>query len=276
MTEVQNKILAYLIDNTNTDNEITISNAELAKQCDVNLKTIQKFQKEAVNEGVLSFEKGKYIINESANVDYTYQISKYVKENNLNLSTNEKKVLGYIAKLCSAFSELDSTCISYNNITENCKLSIPTVTKIVRKLIDSGFISCEQGNYKEKRANKYKVLFPTKQIETQTINQSEKSTAFSQCENVTINNYINELEIKELKDLVISQSNQISDLKDCIINLHNRFNVVEKVANVLLKYIDEVNSNVENLYDINNIPIEERQYKCSIFDIRKILDENKQ
>ena len=275
MTDIQNKILAYLVDNTNTDNEITINNSELAKQCDVNLKTIQKFQKDAVNEGVLSFEKGKYIIHENVNVDYTYQISKYLKENNFNLSTNEKKVLGYIAKLCSAFSELDSTYISYNNITENCKLSIPTVTKIVRKLIDSGFIACEQGNYKEKRANKYKILFPTKQIETQTINQSEKSTAFSQCENVTINNYINELELKELKELVIKQSDQISDLKDCIINLYNRFNVVEKVADVLLKYIDEVNSNVENLYDIYNIPIEERKCKCTIGDIRNIIDKNK-
>lgn len=276
MTEVQNKILAYLIDNVNTDNEITISNAELAKQCDVNLKTIQKFQKEAVSDGILSFEKGKYIINENVNVDYTYQISKYVKENDLNLSTNEKKVLGYIAKLCSAFSESDSTYISYNNITENCKLSIPTVTKIVRKLIDNGFIACEQGNYKEKRANKYKVLFPTKQIETQTINQSDKSTAFSQCENVTINNYINELEIKELKELVISQSNQISDLKDCIINLYNRFNVVEKVADILLKYIDEVEHDLDNVYMINNIQRPKPQCKCSILNIRKILDENKQ
>lgn len=277
MTEVQNKILAYLIDNVNTDNEITISNAELAKQCNVSIPTIQKFQKDAVNEGILTFEKGKYVINENANVDYTYQISQYIKENDLNLSTNEKKVLGYITK---RFNERDNEqeygFSDLKHIADNCKISPMTVSKIVKKLVNEGLIEIIKGNWKEKKATQFKVLFPTKQIENQTINQSEKSTAFSQCENVTINNYINELEVKELKELVINQSNQISDLKDSIINLYDRFRVVEKVADVLLKYIDEVNNNVENLYYINNIPVEERNNKCSIFDIRKILDENKQ
>lgn len=273
MTEVQNKILAYLIDNVNTDNEITISNAELAKQCDVSIPTIQKFQKDAVNEGILSFEKGKYIINENTNVDYTYQISKYIKENDLNLSINEKKVLGYITK---RFNERDNEqeygFSDLKHIADNCKISPMTVSKIIKKLVNEGLIETIKGNWKEKKATQFKVLFPTKQIETQTINQSEKSTAFSQCENVTINNYINELEIKELKDLVISQSNQISDLKDCIINLYNRFNVVEKVADILLKYIDEVEHDLDNVYMINNIQRPKPQCKCSIRDIRNIID----
>ena len=277
MTEIQNKILAYLIENTNTDNEAIISNAELAKQCDVSIPTIQKFQKDAVNEGVLSFEKGKYIIHENANVDYTYQISKYIKENNLNLSTNEKKVLGYITK---RFNERDSEqeygFSDLKHIADNCKISPMTVSKIVKKLVSEGFIEIIKGNWKEKKATQFKVLFPTLNNNPSIVNNPSIENNANNTININLPDFTKCEGYKELKELVIKQSNQISDLKDCLINLYNRFNVVEKVADVLLKYIDEVNSNVENLYDINNIPIEERKHKCSISDIRKILDENKQ
>jgi DNA-binding MarR family transcriptional regulator len=172
--------------------------------------------------------------------------------------------------------QFDLTSISYDTISDNCKITIPTATRIVKKLISDGLIAYEQGDYKKKIANKYKVLFPTKQIETQTINQSEKSTAFSQCEKITINNYINELELKELKELVINQSKQILDLKDSMINLHKKFSVVEKIADTLLSYIDEIEHDLDNVYMLNNIQRPKPQCKCSIFDIRKILDENKQ
>lgn len=269
MTEVQNKILAYLIENTNTDNEIIISNAELAKQCDVNLKTIQKFQKEAINEGILSFEKGKYVINENANVDYTYQISKYLKENNLNLSTNEKKVLGYIAKLCSGFSELDSIYISYNNITENCKLSIPTVTKIVRKLIDSGFIACEQGNYKEKIANKYKMLFPTKNNNTAN-NTNDNSS--NNTNNITVNIPDTNPILQQILNKLDKIEQENTKLHDSLILQAERYRKIEGVAEMLLNYIDELEHDLDNMYVVNNVQRPKPQCRCNIQDIRKYLD----
>lgn len=279
MTEVQNKILAYLIDNVNTDNEITISNAELAKQCDVSIPTIQKFQKDAVNESILSFEKGKYIINENANVDYTYQISKYIKENDLNLSTNEKKVLGYITK---RFNERDNEqeygFSDLKHIADNCKISPMTVSKIVKKLVNEGLIETIKGNWKEKKATQFKVLFPTVNKDNNTANNTNDNSS-NNTNNITVNipdtnPILQEIlsTLKEQNKRISTLEKQNSDLKESIINLYNRFNVVEKVADILLKYIDEVEHDLDNVYMINNIQRPKPQCKCSISDIRNIID----
>lgn len=278
MTEVQNKILAYLIDNVNTDNEITISNAELAKQCDVSIPTIQKFQKDAVNESILSFEKGKYIINENANVDYTYQISKYIKENDLNLSTNEKKVLGYITK---RFNERDNEqeygFSDLKHIADNCKISPMTVSKIVKKLVNEGLIETIKGNWKEKKATQFKVLFPTVNNNPNIENNANNTINinlpdFTKCD--TFNKLFDLVKLQT--EFLERQNKEISDLKNSLVNYVENFRKVERVAEILLDYIDEVEHDLDNVYMINNIQRPKPQCKCSIFDIRKILDDNKQ
>lgn len=283
MTEVQNKILSYLLDNVNTDNEIIISNVELAKQCDVSIPTIQKFQKDAVNEGVLSFEKGKYVINENANVDYTYQISKYIKENDLNLSTNEKKVLGYITK---RFNERDNEqeygFSDLKHIADNCKISPMTVSKIIKKLVSDGLIETIKGNWKEKKATQFKVLFPTVNNNPNIENNPSIENNANNTININIPDFtkcdgFNKLFdlVQQQTELLKQQSKEISDLKKSIVYHVENFRKVEGVAEMLINYINELEGYIYNMYQINNKHIPKLENKCTIKDIRKYLDECK-
>lgn len=263
MTEIQNKILAYLVANTNTDNEITISNKELAEHCNVSIPTIQKFQKDSVADGLLQYEKGKYIINENTNVDYTYQISKYVKDNNLNLTTNEKKVLGFITKMCEEM-QFDLASISYDTISDNCKITIPTATRIVKKLIADGLIAYEQGDYKKKIANKYKVLFGNT-VQNPIVNNNNPTIDNNSNNNININ-------IPDNTEVLNKILHEITELKKSMIHQANKFNAVEGVAKMLLDYIEEIHSDMDNLYMINNIQVPKSEKRINIQEIRKYLD----
>jgi DNA-binding Lrp family transcriptional regulator len=265
MTEVQNKILAYLIENINTDNEITISNAELAKQCDVNLKTIQKFQKDAVNEGVLSFDKGKYVINENVNVDYTYLISNTLKDKDLTLTPNEKKVLGYIAKRYNdrdngeeyGFSDLQ-------HIADNCKITPTTVSRIVKKLVKDSLIEIIKGDWKEKRATQFKVLFGDT-VQNPIVNNNNPTIDNNSNNNININ-------LPDNTEVLNKILNELTELKKSMINQANKFNVVEGVAKMLLDYIEEIHSDMDNLYMINNIQVPKSDKRINIEEIRKYID----
>lgn len=273
MTEVQNKILGYLVDNANTDNEIVINNGELAKACGVSIPTIQKFQKDAVKEGILLFEKGRYIIGDNTNVDYTYLVSNTLKDKDITLTPNEKKVLGYITKMCEEFSEFDFASISYDSITDNCKITIPTATRIVKKLIADSLIAYEQGDYKKKIANKYKVLFNN--VEDMKLQNNNTNVEQN---HGTINNVQNQYNgvgeellntlLKEIKE--IREEN--SKLKESLLHQAERYNKIEGVAEILLDYIDEVERDLDNMYVINNIQRPKPQCRCNIKDIRKYLD----
>lgn len=269
MTEVQNKILGYLVDNANTDNEVVINNSELAKACNVNLKTIQKFQKDAVKEGILLFEKGRYIIGDNTNVDYTYLVSNTLKDKDLTLTPNEKKVLGYITKMCEEFSEFDFASISYDSITDNCKITIPTATRIVKKLIGDGLIAYIQGDYKKKIANKYKVLFPTKNNNTAN-NTNDNSS--NNTNNITVNIPDNNQILQQILNKLDKIEQENSKLHESLIYQAERYRKIEGVAEILLDYIDEVERDLDNMYVINNIQRPKPQCRCNIKDIRKYLD----
>lgn len=266
MTEIQNKILAYLVANTNTDNEITISNKELAEHCNVSIPTIQKFQKDSVADGLLQYEKGKYVINENTNVDYTYQISKYVKDNNLNLTINEKKVLGYITK---RFNERDNGqeygFSDVKHIAENCKLSPITVSKIIKKLVNDGLIETIKGDWKEKRATQFKLLFGDT-VQNPTINNNPT------IDNSSNNNNNININLPDNTEVLNKILNELTELKKSMINQANKFNVIEGVAKMLLDYIEEIHSDMDNLYYINNIQVPKSEKRINIEQVRKYID----
>ena len=278
MTNKENEILHYLINNCNDNGEISISDKDLADNCDTTTTTIRTFKINGQKENLFKYENRVYTIPKETRIDYSYLVDNITKSKGLKYNTTEKNVLGYITDRYNTIQDNEGyTYSTLDYIGKECGISNKQkLLKIINKLVADGLIEMIKGDFSKKQASRFKVLFPTKQIETQTINQSEKSTTFSQCEKITINNYINELELKELKELVINQSKQISDLKDSMINLHKKFSVVEKIADTLLSYIDEVEHDLDNVYMLNNIQRPKPQCKCSIFDIRKILDENKQ
>lgn len=267
MTEVQNKILAYLVDNANTDNEIVINNGELAKACGVSIPTIQKFQKDAVKDGVLLFEKGRYIVGDNTNVDYTYLVSNTLKDKDLTLTPNEKKVLGYITKRYNdrengeeyGFSDLQ-------HIADNCKVSPITVSRIVKKLVKDSLIEIIKGDFKAKRATQFKVLFDN----VEDMKLQNNNTKVEQ-NHGTINNFQNQYNgVGE--EVLNTLFKEIKQLKDSLIFQAERYKKIEGVAEILLDYIDEVERDLDNVYMINNIQRPKPQCRCNIKDIRKYLD----
>lgn len=270
MTEVQNKILGYLVDNANTDNEVVINNSELAKACNVNLKTIQKFQKDAVKEGILLFEKGRYIIADNANVDYTYLVSNTLKDKDLTLTPNEKKILGYITKRYNdrdngeeyGFSDLQ-------HIADNCKVSPITVSRIVKKLVKDSLIEIIKGDFKAKRATQFKVLFPTKNNNTAN-NTNDNSS--NNTNNITVNIPDTNPILQQILNKLDKIEQDYFKLKDSLILQAERYRKIEGVAEMLLNYIDELEHDLDNMYVINNIQRPKPQCRCNIQDIRKYLD----
>ena len=265
MTEIQNKILGYLVANANIDNEITISNKELAEQCDVSIPTIQKFQKDSVTDGLLQYEKGKYIINDNVNVDYTYQISKYVKDNDLNLTTNEKKVLGYITKRFNERNNGEEYGFSdVKHIAENCKLSPITVSKIIKKLVNDRLIETIKGDWKEKRATQFKVLFGDT-VQNPIVNNNNPTIDNNSNNNININ-------LPDNTEVLNKILNELTELKKSMINQANKFNAIEGVAKMLLDYIEEIHSDMDNLYYINNIQVPKSEKRINIEQVRKYID----
>lgn len=280
MTDIQNKILAYLIDNADMDGEITISNVVLAEQCNVSIPTIQKFQKDGVNEGMFQYEKGKYKIGENAKVDYTYTIANILKEKSLNYTPNEKKIFGYIAKVCYDLLEVaESAYISYQNIIDNCKVSTPTISKTIKKLVADGLIEYEQGDYREKQANKFRLLCDNNITPK---NNNIDNTSINSNNNININIDTSAIQllleeqtkaIKELREENKELKEVIGQLKSSLCNHIDKYNrVIDGVSEKLLQRIDDLEHDIDNLYYINNISVPERT-KYNIQDIRKYIDD---
>lgn len=274
MTEVQNKILAYLVDNANTDNEIVINNGELAKACNVSIPTIQKFQKDAVKEGILLFEKGRYIIGDNTNIDYTYLVSNTLKDKDITLTPNEKKVLGYITKRYNdrdngeeyGFSDLQ-------HIADNCKVTPITVSRIVKKLVKDSLIEIIKGDFKAKRATQFKILFDN--VEDMKLQNNDTKVEQN---HGTINNVQNQYNGvgEELLNTLLKEIKEIREentkLKESLLYQAERYGKIEGVAEILLDYIDEVERDLDSMYMIKNIQRPKPQCRCNIQDIRKYLD----
>lgn len=274
MTEVQNKILGYLVDNANTDNEIVINNGELAKACGVSIPTIQKFQKDAVKEGVLLFEKGRYIIGDNTNVDYTYLVSNTLKDKDITLTPNEKKVLGYITKRYNdrgngeeyGFSDLQ-------HIADNCKVTPITVSRIVKKLVKDSLIEIIKGDFKAKRATQFKVLFDN--VEDMKLQNNNTNVEQNHGNINNIQNQYNGVG-EEVLQQILNKLDKIEQenlkLHESLLHQAERYGKIEGVAEILLDYIDEVERDLDNMYVINNIQRPKPQCRCNIKDIRKYLD----
>ena len=280
MTDIQNKILAYLIDNADTDGEITISNVKLAEQCNVSIPTIQKFQKDGINEGMFQYEKGKYKISENAKVDYTYTIANILKEKSLNYTPNEKKIFGYITKVCCSLLEVaESAYISYQNIMDNCKVSTPTISKTIKKLVADGLIEYEQGDYKEKQANKFRLLCDNN-ITPKNVNVD--NTSINSNNNININVDTSAIQllleeqtkaIRELREENKELKNIIGQLKNSLCNHINKYNrVIDGVSEKLIQRIDDLVKNISSEPEVSHISWEHN--KDFLYDNLDSLEED--
>lgn len=272
------QLLNYLLQNSNDKGEIKILQSELSKILDITDVYIRNVFKEFINEGIME-KQGKNIklINKNKQVVEA-------TTSNLNYSDREKELLQYIYDTFQNRDlNYDYVCVSRDMISQNTSIkNFKHITEYVNKFINDGLIEKIQGSMKEKQANKYKVLFGSGnnitgcnitivENNTGTINNIQNQY------NTTINNEMLEKIFNKITDLekdVKEMKEENAKLKTSLQYHVNRYSKIEGVAEMLLDYINELEGDIYNIYDINNIKVPKLEHKCDIRDIRRYLDED--
>ena len=141
--------------------------------------------------------------------------------------------------------------------------------KIINKLVADGLIEMIKGDFSKKQASRFKILFGnTVQKDCQNPIINNNPTIDNSSNN---NNNIN-INIPDNTEVLNKILNELTELKKSMICLSNKFNAVEGVAKMLLDYIEEIHSDMDNLYMINNIQVPKSDKRINIEDIRKYID----
>lgn len=267
MTNKENEILHYLINNCNDNGEISISDKDLADNCNTSTTTVRAFKINGQKENLFKYENKKYTIPNDTKVNYSYLVDDVVKDKALKYSTMEKNVLGYITDRCNTVQDDDGyTYSTLEYIGKECGISNKAkLIKIINKLVADGLIGMIKGDVSKKQATKYKVLFGDN-VQNVTQNPTISPTIDNHS-----NNNIN-INIPDNTELLNKILQEVTDLKQSLVNQANKFQAVEGVAHMLLQYIDELHHDIDNIYLINNIPVQETVRRVNIEQIRAYID----
>lgn len=277
MTNKEKEILHYLISNSNDKGEISISDKDLADNCNTTTTTIRTFKSKAQKENIFKYENKKYIIPSDTKVDYSYMVDGIVKDKGLKYSNTEKNVFGFITDRNNTIQDENGyTYSTLEYIGKECGITNKEkLIKILNKLFADGLIDMIKGDYTKKQATKFKVINnPT--ITDNTIQNNNIDTN----NGTIIQNQYNYCEgykemvelIKEQNNLIREQNKQIEGIKQTLHNIYNKFSNVEECFEMVIDYIGEVRGDVDNLYYIQNIQKVKNECAVTIEEIRKVLD----
>lgn len=265
MTNKENEILHYLISNCNDNGEIKISDRDLADNCNTTTTTIRTFKIKGQTENLFKYDNKVYTIPKETRIDYSYLVDNITKSKDLKYNATEKNVLGCITDKCNTIK--DDEGYTYNTldyIGKECGISNKQkLSKILNKLVDDGLIEWIKGDYSKKQASRFKILFGDT-VQNPIINNNPTIDNNS-------NNNIN-INIPDNTEVLNKILHEITELKKSMIHQANKFNAVEGVAKMLLDYIEEIHSDMDNLYIINNIQVPKSEKRINIQEIRKYLD----
>lgn len=269
MTNKENEILHYLINNCNDNGEISISDKDLADNCDTTTTTIRTFKINGQKENLFKYENRVYTIPKETRIDYSYLVDNITKSKGLKYNATEKNVLGYITDRYNTIQDNEGyTYSTLDYIGKECGISNKQkLLKIINKLVADGLIEMIKGDFSKKQATRFKILFGgtvQKDCQNPIINNNPTIDNNS-------NNNIN-INIPDNTEVLNKILQQITELKQSMIYQANKFNAVEGVAKMLLDYIEEIHSDMDNLYMINNIQVPKSEKRINIQEIRKYLD----
>lgn len=266
MTNKENEILHYLINNCNDNGEISISDKDLADNCDTTTTTIRTFKINGQKENLFKYENKVYTIPKETRIDYSYLVDNITKSKGLKYNTTEKNVLGYITDRYNTIQDNEGyTYSTLDYIGKECGISNKQkLLKIINKLVADGLIEMIKGDFSKKQASRFKVLFGDT-VQNPIVNNNNPTIDNNSNNNININ-------LPDNTEVLNKILNELTELKQSMINQANKFNAVEGVAKMLLDYIEEIHSDMDNLYYINNIQVPKSEKRIKIEEIRKYLD----
>lgn len=148
-------VFNYLLENSNRNGEIKITNSTIAYLLNIPTRTVvyslnllrdeQKLIKRGKTVNILN--KEQHIINNITN--------------GLNYSDREKTLLLYIYKCyLKRNMNYDYVCISRKNVYDNTVIENDKhITEYIQKFINDNLIEVIQGDWTKNKSNKYKILF---------------------------------------------------------------------------------------------------------------------
>ena len=276
MTNKEKEILHYLISNSNDKGEISISDKDLADNCNTTTTTVRTFKSKAQKENIFKYENKKYTIPNDIKVDYSYIVDGIVKDKGLKYSTTEKNVFGYVTDRYNTIQDDDGyTYSTLEYIGKACGITDKSkLIKILNKLVADGLIDMIKGDFNKKQATKFRVIYPIIN-NNPTINNTpniENSPTIENNANNTININIDNEILNQILNKVTQLEQQNNDIKQSLHKIHDKFSSVEQCFDMLIDYINEVRSDVDNLYYIQNIQKVKNECAVTIEEIRKVLD----
>lgn len=265
------KIINYLIQHSNDKGIINKPQTEICKEIGVTDTYIRNVFKDLIKDGVIE-KQGKTIIV----LDKSKQVVDSITSN-LSYSDREKELLQYIYDMYeNRDKNFDYVCISRDCIKTNTNIKNGNhISEYINRYVGDGLLETIKGDYTKKQATKYKVLFgsnnnitiapKTNNIDNTTINSNN---------NININIPDNTEILNKILNKLTDLEQQNKELKKSL-NYHiDRYYKIEGVADMLLKYISELENDIYNIYTINNIQAPKLENKITIRDIRKYLDDD--
>lgn len=214
-------IFNYLLENSNKNGEIKITNSTIAYLLNIPTRTVvyslnllrdeQKLIKRGKTVNILN--KEQHIINNITN--------------GLNYSDREKTLLLYIYK-CYLIRNLnyDYICISRKNIHNNTGIENDShITEYIQKFINDNLIEVIQGDWTKNKSNKYKILFDNNNNDNNDIipMEQEGKVVMSSTEFQQLNERINKMSIA-FKQMMLENS----QMKQKIELLEKQLNIPTK------------------------------------------------
>lgn len=225
-------VFNYLLENSNRNGEIKITNSTIAYLLNIPTRTVvyslnllrdeQKLIKRGKTVNILN--KEQHIINNITN--------------GLNYSNREKTLLLYIYKCyLKRNMNYDYICISRKNIYDNTTIENDKhITEYIQKFINDNLIEVIQGDWTKNKSNKYKVLFDnintSNNINIDINNDNDNLVPITTAEFDKLNSRIDKMAIL-FKD-IIEENKQLKQrveyLESCLMNpVETKNNVSEEI-----------------------------------------------
>lgn len=277
--ENETRVILYYYENKDLNNEVILDKEELLKA----IPTINKSDISTINSvlsrsGLIETKQGSRkiklkipnIVHIYPQLNFTYLCNNF--EQLKDLSYKEKQLLGYFIYITENQNKQFTTMQMLEKVinTSNNKLN-----QFLEQFKDEGILDYVKGE-KGKRGFTFELKLDNPTISDNTIQNNNIDTN----NGTIIQNQYNYCEgykemvelIKEQNNLIREQNKQIEGIKQSLHKIHDKFSSVEQCFDMLIDYINEVRSDVDNLYYIQNIQKVKNECAVTIEEIRKVLD----
>ena len=271
--ENETRVILYYYENKDLNNEVILDKEELLKAIPtINKSDISTINSALSRSGLIETKQGSRkiklkipnIVHIYPQLNFTYLCDKF--EQLKDLSYKEKQLIGYFIYIAENQNKQYTTVQMLQKVinTSNNKLNM-----FLEQFKNMNILDYSKG---EKGVKGF--TFDLK-LDNPIINNNpviNNNPTIENNANNTININIDNEILNQILNKVIQLEQQNNDIKQSLHKIHDKFSSVEQCFDMLIDYINEVRSDVDNLYYIQNIQKVKNECAVTIEEIRKVLD----